>query len=124
MQYHVIEVKTEQVFLNLYMGFIQGGNKYGEKKKEFGAPGAVARLERKIKLALHAISREPTEVEKKEGQAPPRKLIAEPSEVVLETQLFKMLETYVNAVEWLTSGCEEVAELFDALDGAKKEDRG
>jgi hypothetical protein len=35
---------------------------------------------------------------------------------------FKMVNEYLNNVEWLTSGAEEVADMFDALDAATSEE--
>jgi hypothetical protein len=33
-----------------------------------------------------------------------------------------MVNEYLNNVEWLTSGAEEVADMFDALDAATSEE--
>lgn len=125
MQHHIIELKDNKTFLNLFMGFTGGGNRYGEKRREFGNPGVVARMERKIKAALHEISDENpnAKTEGHEHFGMPRVLKTTSATLALETGLFKMLSTYIDAVEWLTSGCDEVADLYDALDSAKKEER-
>lgn len=119
MTYKVVEVSNEEVFKNMYMGFIGGGNSAGEKKKQFGSAGAIARLERRIKLKLKDIS---DEVPNVAPNGVPRKVKEGKQCLRLTADEFKMLNEYLNNVEWLTSGAEEVAEMFDAVDAASTEE--
>ena len=119
MKYKVIEVSTPEVFRNIYMGFIGGGNSSGEKKKAYGSAGQVARLERRIKLKLKDIS---DEVSAPTPNACPRTLKEGGQTLRLAGDEYKMLNEYLNNVEWLTSGAEEVADMFDAIDAATSEE--
>jgi len=118
----VITIPKVEVFNNLYAAFIGGGNAAGNKKKELGSPGSVARTERRIKAKLHEISDDNKEAREKDATLPPRKLKGESAKLVLTADEYKMLTTYVDCVEWLTSGCDDVADLYDALDGASTEE--
>lgn len=119
MKYKVIEVSSGEVFKNMYMGFIGGGNSAGEKKKAYGSAGAVARLERRIKTKLREIS---DEIVSPPPNTVPRVLKEGSHTLRLTADEFKMLNEYLNNVEWLTSGAEEVADMFDAIDAAASEE--
>jgi hypothetical protein len=119
MKIKVIEVSSPEIFRNIYMGFIGGGNSSGEKKKSYGSAGVVARLERRIKVKLKEISEE---VPSPAANAVPRTLKEGTQTLRLTADEFKMLNDYLNNVEWLTSGAEEVADMFDAIDAATTEE--
>lgn len=119
MMYKVVEISNGEVFRNLYMGFIGGGNHAGERKKSYGSAGVVARLERRITVKMKEISEavptpSPTSV--------PRVMKEGPQKLRFTADEFKMVNEYLNNVEWLTSGAEEVADMFDALDAATSEE--
>jgi len=115
----VIAVPNQSVFRNLYMGFVGGGNQAGEKRKAFGSAGAIARLERRIKIKFREIS-DPVTVET--SSQVPYAMKEGAQRLRFTADEFKMLNEYLNCVEWLTSGAEEIADMFDAVDAATSEE--
>lgn len=124
MTYKIITIPKPEVFNNLYGGFLGGGNRAGDKKKQFGSPGAVARIERRIIGKLKEISEEVPKEDREPGQLERRlKPFTDVKHVLrLTADEYKMLVEYLNSVEWLTSGAENVADLFDAVDAASQEE--
>src|SRR5687767_12976090 len=120
MQVKLVTIPTQGVFNNMSAGFIAGGNSIGkDKRQQFGSGGAIARMERRITMKLKAVSVENPQFGKAPTE-PPRLLVPSDTKHVLEFTIdeFKMLETYLNAVEWSVQACDDVADLFDCLDGS------
>lgn len=123
----VITIPSQGVFNNMSAGFVAGGNSVGkDTRKQFGSPGQIARMERRITTKLKAISEENPKFGPDNPKEPPRLLKTLEGDakhtVDFTPDEFKMLETYLNSVEWMVQACDDVSDLFDCLDGATNKD--